>query len=138
MDAPPARSDIDFNDFDLRNLEITLEDLRTYRDTVSMNILSLSALEKSGFNFEQLATFFSIGKRHMHFSDLEVDTQGSELHVPKLTFDFEHWSRFKHFSREVDLGFESRESLLKLEDLSSFVPVTNALIDQVVAARAAS
>jgi hypothetical protein len=131
MNAPPARSDIDFNDFDLRNLEITLEDLKTYRDTVSMNILSLSAVEKSGFNFEQLATFFSIGKKHMHFTDLEVETQGSELHVPKLTFDFEHWSRFKYFSREVDLGFESRESLLKLDDLSSFVSGTNTLIDQV-------
>jgi len=131
MNAPPARSDIDFNDFDLQGLEISLEDLMTYRDTVSMNILSLSAVEKSGFQFEKLATFFSIGKKHMHFTGLEVETRGSELHVPKLTFNFEQWSRFKHFSREVELGFESTNSLLKMDDLFSFVSGTNTLIDQV-------
>ncbi|TFH27021.1 MAG: hypothetical protein E4H10_05240 [Bacteroidia bacterium] len=131
MNAPPVRSDIAFSDFDLSGLEITVEDLIYYMDTTSMNILSLSAMEKSGFNLEQLATFFSIGKKHMHFYDLEVNTGGSELHVPKLTFNFEQWKLFKHFSREVDLSFESRQSLLLMDDLSHFASGTEGLIDRV-------
>jgi len=131
MNAAPGRSDIDFNDFHLTDLEITLEDLISYRDTVSMNILSLSAVEKnSGFNFEELATVLSIGKTHMHFYDLDAVTDGSDLHVPLLGFNFIHWSRFKHFSREVDLSFETRESLVKMDDLSRFVSGTNTFIDQ--------
>ena len=131
MDAPEGRSDIDFNDFHLTGLEISLKDLISYRDTVSMNILSLSAVEKSsGFNFEELVTILSIGKTHMHFYNLDAVTDGSNLHVPLLGFNFEHWSGFKHFSREVDLNFETRESLLKMDDLSRFVSGTNGFIDK--------
>ena len=131
MNAPPAKSDIAFSDFHLNNLEIDLEDLIFYQDTTSMNILSLSAVEKSGFDIKQLATFFSIGKRHMHFTDLAVNTAESDLQVPKLTFDFKQWNRFKHFSREVDLSFESRQSLVLMDDLSRFASGTNGLIDRV-------
>ena len=131
MNAPPGRSDIDINDFHLSGLEINLEDLIFYKDTTSMNILSLSAVEKSGFNINQLAAFFSIGKTHMHFTDLEVLTAESDLQVPRLTFDFEQWSRFKHFSREVDLNFESRQSLLLMDDLSKFAAGTKRVIDRV-------
>ncbi len=131
MVTRPSKSDIDFNDFQIRGLEIAVEDLIFYRDTVTMNILSLSGVEKSDYSFDHLATFFSIGKRHMHFYDLEVKTGGSDLHIPKLGFNFEHWSRFKHFSREVDLTFESSQTLLNMDDLSKFVSGTPGLIDQV-------
>ena len=131
-ERPPGRSDIDFNDFHLSGLEITLEDLITYRDTVRMNILSLSAVEKSGFTFDQLTTFFSIGKKHMHFYDLEVDTEGSDLHVPVLAFNFEHWSQLQTLLPGSGSETLNRdESLLKMDDLSRFVAGTNGLIDRV-------
>jgi len=127
---PPLRSEIDFNDFDLHELEISLLDLISEQDTVNMNIVSLSAVEKSGFEFSKLVTLMSIGKTHMHFNDLEIETSGSELHVPMLGFDFSHWSRFKSFSREVDLTFESIQSQLNMEDLAVFVPQTEGLLDR--------
>jgi hypothetical protein len=124
----PLRSQIDFADFDLNGLEISLKDLISERDTVSMNILSLSGVEKSGFEFKQLTTLMSLGKTHMHFNDLEAITPGSELHVPLLGFNFEHWRGFKGFSREVDLSFESMQSLLNTEDLTVFVSKTEGLL----------
>jgi len=127
---PPLRSEIDFNDFDLHELEISLLDLISEQDTVNMNIVSLSAVEKSGFEFSKLVTLMSIGKTHMHFNDLEIETSGSELHVPMLGFDFNHWSRFKTFSREVDLTFESIQSQLNMEDLAVFVPQTEGYLDR--------
>jgi len=123
----PLRSQIDFNDFDLNELEITLKDLISERDTVSMNIQSLSGMEKSGFEFRHLTTLMSLGKTHMHFYDLEALTPGSDLHVPVLGFNFAQWSAFKGFSREVDLTFESVNSLLDMEDLSVFVSATSGL-----------
>ncbi len=126
----PLRSQIDFADFDMHELEISLLDLISEQDTVSMNIISLTGIEKSGFEFNQLATLMTIGKSHMHFNDLEILTQKSELHVPILGFNFEHWQGFKGFSREVDLSFESTHSLLNTEDLTVFVSKTKGLLYQ--------
>lgn len=117
----PLRSQIDFVDFDLNELEIRLQDLISERDTISMDIRMLSGMEKSGFDIERLSTLMSIGKTHMHFNDLEIRTPDSDLHVPILGFDFEHWRGFKGFSREVDLTFESVNSLLNTDDLAVFI-----------------
>lgn len=121
-DAPPTGSEVNFNDFHLEGLEIIVEDLISEQDTVSMDIISLSATEKRGFDFTRLSTFMSIGKQHMHFYELDVSLPRSELHVPKLTFNFPHWNLFKYFSREVDLGFESESSVIHFKDLFAFVP----------------
>ncbi len=123
----PLRSQIDFSDFDMHELEISVLDLISEQDTVSMNIISLEGEEKSGFEFNHLATLMSIGKKHMHFHDLEILTQKSELHVPILGFNFDVWQGFKGFSREVDLIFESTHSLMNTEDLSVFVSKTEGL-----------
>ncbi|MDF1576307.1 MAG: translocation/assembly module TamB domain-containing protein [Bacteroidales bacterium] len=124
------RPEIDFNDFDLHGLEISLLDLISDQDTVNMNIVSLSAVEKSGFEFGHLATRMSVGKTHMHFKDLAIMAGGSELNVPVLGFDFDHWQGFKYFSREVDLTFESDHSQVKTEDLAVFVPQTAGILDR--------
>ena len=126
----PLRSEIDFNDFDLHGLDISLQDLISQQDTVSMNIISLSGVEKSGFEFNHLSTLMSIGKNHMTFNNLEVITRASDLHIPLLEFNFEEWGNFSHFSSEVDLTFESTQSLVKMEDLAAFVPEVHGLLDQ--------
>ncbi len=124
----PLRSQIDFVDFDMHELEISLLDLISEQDTVSMNITSLAGIEKSGFEIMHLATLMTIGKKHMHFNDLEILTQKSELHVPILGFNFEVWQAFKGFSREVDLIFESTHSHMNTEDLTVFVSKTEGLL----------
>ncbi len=126
---PPLRSDIDFRDFDMLGLEITVNDLISEMDTISINITSLAGVEKCGFEFHHLKTLMTIGKYHMHFNDLEVDLPGSELHVPILGFNFDHWRGFKGFSREVDLTFESIHSQVKMEDLFTFIPGSMTLLD---------
>ncbi len=125
----PLRSEIDFRDFDMLGLEITVEDLISEMDTISINIISLSGVEKCGFEFSHLETLMTIGKYHMHFKDLEVDLPGSELHVPIVGFNFDDWQGFKGFSREVDLTFESINSLVKMEDLFTFIPASMTLLD---------
>ena len=125
-----GESRIDFNDFDLHDLDISLEDLISEMDTVSMNIVSLSGIEESGFEINHLATLMSIGRQHMHFTGLEIRTPGSNLHVPLLGFDFEQWDRFKQFASGVELSFTSIQSHLDLKDLFAFVPGTVGFIKQ--------
>jgi len=130
MEYSPAATPVDFNDFHLRNLEITVNNLETYLDTVRMEVSRLSGMEKSGFDFRQISTLLSIGRGHMHFEDLAIETEGSDLDIPELKFDFIRFNRFKRFSYEVDLRFLSRESHLKMEDLAYFVPRTSRVLDR--------
>ncbi|MDX2431025.1 MAG: translocation/assembly module TamB domain-containing protein, partial [Bacteroides sp.] len=55
------------------------------------------------------------------------------LRVPLLAFNFEAFSAFKHFSYEVDLGFITDNSRLRLEDLAYFAPlIPTELLDELI------
>ncbi len=120
---------VEFNDFHLNNLQISINELTSAMDTVVIDITSLSASESTGFRIDQLESILSINRHHMHFHDLRVKTTGSDLNVPLLAFNFESFKKFRHFSREVDLQFRSTQSLLKMSDLKYFAPGTGDLLD---------
>ena len=122
---------VDYNDMHLGNLQIRVDDLISEHDTVNMEIKSLAGIEKSGFTLGELTSSMSIGKRHMHFYNVGITTASSELALPVIAFDFEHWKRFKYFSKEVDLVFHSERSRLKMADLDYWVPLTLDYVDQV-------
>jgi len=125
------RDGVNFTDFRLGDLQISVDDLISEMDTVSMTIVSLSALENSGFEISKLNSLMSLGKSHMHFDNLSILTAGSDLDVPKLYFDFYRFKDFKRFSYEVDLDFESNSSTLDINDLAYYAPVTRGMLDRI-------
>ncbi|MCK4748214.1 MAG: hypothetical protein KAT15_14290, partial [Bacteroidales bacterium] len=127
----PVESGVNFTDLHLNNLEITVEDLISSMDTVHMDITKLTGTEISGFDIGMLTSHMSLGKRHLHFYDMEIKTEGSDLDIPDLRFNFQDYKRFRHFSREVDLQFTSDQSHLKLADLSYFVPGIKGILDRI-------
>ncbi len=131
MGSVHGPSPIDFNDFHLRDLDIKVSNLEVIRDTVLIDVESLSCVERSGFDILHLSTSMSIHKRHLHFKDLAIETEGSDLDIPILEFDFEKFSQFKKFSTAVDLNFACRQSSLKMEDLAQFVPGTERVLNRI-------
>ncbi len=124
-------SPVDFNDFHLVNLDIKVNSLEVYRDTVRIEVESLAAIEHSGFDIRHLDTYMTIHKRHLHFKDLAIETEGSDLNIPVLEFDFEQFRNFRRFSTAVDLNFSSNGSILKMEDLAQFAPGTERVFDKI-------
>lgn len=124
-------SGVNFTDLDLGDLYISIEDLTSSMDTVRMNIVELTGIEKSGFQIADLESHLSLGKRHLYFTDLGIVTEKSDIHIPELGFNFSDYSKFKHFSYEVDLQFSSLNSTIALSDLSAFVPLKSGFIDRV-------
>lgn len=131
MEKPEPRPGVDFSDMNLNGLRISVTDLISFRDTVQMDIVSLEGSESSGFRIGDLTSHLSLGKSHMIFTDLQIVTPGSDLKIPVLAFTFENWSKFKSFSRDVELLFQSEQSILEIADLSYFVPGTEGLLDHV-------
>ncbi|MEN8226776.1 MAG: translocation/assembly module TamB domain-containing protein [Bacteroidota bacterium] len=131
MIRTPATPEVNFTDLVVNDLNITVDDLISSLDTVRMQISSLSCIEKSGFKIGQFTSHLSAGKTHLIFSDLGIVTEGSDLHVPVIGFNFENYKKFRHFSREVDLTFRSEGSLLEMADLSYFVRGTSGILDHI-------
>ncbi len=129
MEKIESKSKVNYTDLEINGLQLTVEDLISSLDTVQMQITSLTGIEKSGFDIGRLTSHLSVGKTHMLFRDLEIDTENSDLHIPLLGFTFDNFKKFKHFAREVGLAFSSDQSLLKMTDLAYFVPGTGAIID---------
>ncbi|MCK5138171.1 MAG: translocation/assembly module TamB domain-containing protein [Bacteroidales bacterium] len=131
MVKTPVKSDVNFTDLQMHDLQISVNDLNSSMDTVRMSISRLTGIEKSGFIIGQLTSQLSIGKRHLYFNDLEIITDESDLHIHELGFSFRDYSKFKQFSREVDLIFSLDHSNLKLADLSYFVPGVRGMLDRI-------
>ncbi len=132
IDASEARTPITFNNFHLRDMQITVNDLEVASDTVSMHVESLTAIESSGFVFEKIVTDMSISRDHMHFYNLSALLGETMLNVPILAFNFESFSAFNRFSYEVDLQFSSEHSRLQLDDLAYFAPLIPELLDEII------
>lgn len=122
---------VNFTDFHFENLQIDVNDLIYEMDTVSMEIVSLAGLENSGFEITSLSAQMALGKTHMHFDGLKVITEGSDLEVPVMYFDFDQFKDFNRFSYKVDLLFESRQSSLKMNDLAYWAPAVRGILDQI-------
>jgi len=131
MDVSTDRPGVRLSDLDLKDLQISVKDLESYRDTVRMNITSLTAWERSGFTIDRLSSHLQLGKKHLQFDDLNIDTEGSRMRIPRLTFSFADYSKFKQFATEVDLTFNSHHSILAMDDLTSFVPGVGGVLDRV-------
>ncbi len=128
----PSLTPISFNDFHMKDLNITVNDLKVSCDTVRMKVESLYGIERSGFVIEKVATDMSISRNHLHFYDLLVLTGETDLRVPTLTFNFDSYKRFRRFSSQVDLNFKSDHSRIQLEHLSYFVPGIPELLDEII------
>lgn len=126
-----SNNEINFTDYHLKDLQIKVDDLISEKDTVSMDIVSLALRETSGFEIKSLTSFMHLGKSHMHFSELDVLTDGSVLDVPELKFNFERFRDFKYFSSKVDWVFESNQSRLKIRDLAYHASATMGLLDHI-------
>ncbi len=129
---PAEGKGVEFNDFHLRDLDISISELTSYMDTVTIDIRSLSAAESSGFRIDQLETLLTLGRKHMHFGDLRFKSAESDLNLPLLTFEFESWREFRHFSREVELQGHFNQSLVKMRELGYFAKGTEDILDHVV------
>ncbi|MDC7240782.1 MAG: hypothetical protein PQJ50_10520 [Spirochaetales bacterium] len=123
---------VDFNDFNLSGLEIVVDDLESYQDTVRMDVRYLSGTDHYGFKFGNVATRMSIGRSHLHFYDFQADVENSSLDVPLLRFDFSSYRDFRNFSTRVELDFISSQSEVQISNLASFIKGLPSLDDKLL------
>jgi hypothetical protein len=111
---------VDFSDMDVYNVNVVIEDFVARMDSVYMNIVQTSGIEKSGFNMVDVAFGLTVGQQFMTFSDGEIITPASKASIPIVDFRFNDYMDFQEVFDSVDTYISSSNSFLAFSDLSYF------------------
>ncbi len=112
---------IEFSDMEFNELNIKLEDLAVYSDTIQMNIKEMTFREQSGFRVKKFNSLFTLTKKQLNFDNCRVITDDSELNLSKTYFAFDDYSHFaKDFFNLIKLNISSEGSILNFADMAFF------------------
>lgn len=113
---------IDFGHMHLYDLNAHISDLGIDGPSISMNIASLGALERSGFELRDLSGRFFLTSGCIGFEDATIRTHRSELRIPHVSLVGNSWSDYKDFLGEVLVDAAIRQSRLSTDDAAYFAP----------------
>lgn len=113
---------INFEDIDLRKLNLDARDFGIQGDTISILINDLSFIEKSGFDVEKFRAEFSLCNKHMFFNKLRLKAEGSNLQLPYLHLTYDGIDKMSNFIQDVKLDIQFENSLVKSRTLSYIIP----------------
>ena len=113
---------IDFGRMHLGELTARVSDLRIDGPSVSMNIESLAAAERSGFELEELSGRFFLTNGCIGFEHATIRTPRSQVRIPSISLVGNSWAEYKDFLSEVLIDASLSDSRLSTDDVAYFAP----------------
>ncbi|MBN2172803.1 MAG: translocation/assembly module TamB [Bacteroidales bacterium] len=113
---------IDFNDIQIRNLDLEAENAMINNNVFKADIQQISVFEKSGFFVDSLSCNFEIGPQILSAQDLKLVTPGNDLDLD-LKFSFDSFKDFNDFIDKINIDATLRPSIMNLYDVGFFAPV---------------
>ena len=114
---------VDFRDMHLREMATHITNFAVVRGAVWMNIEHLSAVERSNFEFSELASHLYVNQGELAFDGLSINTSSSSLYLPKLVIKGDDWGDYRNFAQNVRLAIDIEDSQLSTDDVAYFVPL---------------
>ena len=118
----PYKGGINWNDLDIKGIQLDADDLRFKGGVMYGEANSLSFSERSGFTAEQMSGKARVGNGKTIIEDLHIIDSRSDLKLPLYEMSYENSKVFKYFTEKVRIDAEVESSTLSLETLASFVP----------------
>lgn len=113
-----------FNPSDLKftqlNIDLSLNELK--KDTLSAEIYSLSALEKSGLYIKDFSTQIYGSKQGLTIPFLTLDLPASRLNLEDVHLKYDSLADLKKFIQKVRWHAPIRNSYIAFSDLKPFIP----------------
>ncbi|MBN2273806.1 MAG: translocation/assembly module TamB [Bacteroidales bacterium] len=115
---------INFTDIRLYNLNATLHHFHPGKDSTTFSVKSLSCIEASGFQLNDLNLDFRLSKQYLKFLNLSAKTPFSTLKGDGVQLLFDSWQDFKDGGvfENVNLVTSLKNAYLNLGDLGFFAP----------------
>ncbi len=118
----PYYGGINWNDLDVKDIDLEAEDLMFKGGIMSGKAGHLSFSEKSGYRMEDMSGNTRVGKGRTIVENLSIDDSWSYLYLPLYMMSYENPASFKDFISEVKIDADISESLLDFRTLHHFAP----------------
>lgn len=113
---------INFQNLVLSGISIDAREFNLNADTIGFLINRFSAFDHSGFKVDNLRCQLSLCNGFMHFNNLRLRAQSSNLSMNHLLFDFESWKKFGNFTSEVKIDADFEGTYLHTSTLAFIIP----------------
>lgn len=119
--SAPVKRGIDYMHLDLTNLNLKAEDFYYSTDTISGNILELTAKDKSGLNIESIKTDFFYGPKSAYLKKLYIKTPQT-LIKDELKVSYPSIASLTDKIGELGIDASINGSKIAFRDILLFVP----------------
>ena len=116
----PRSGKIDWNDLDIKDINLIADGLRFKDGIMFGEAESLSFREKSGFCVHEMAGNVKVGRGRTVIQDLEIKDDWSDLDIPLFMMSYSGVKAFKDFISEVKLDGEIAPSILDFRTITYF------------------
>ena len=121
-ERPTYSGGIDWNDLDIKNINLMAKGLGFKGGIMSGDLERLSFREKSGYEVEDLTGSARVGRGKTIVENLHIDDLWSDVHLNLFMMSYENVKAFQNFIEEVKLDGDIARSELDFETISYFAP----------------
>ncbi|MDD2413092.1 MAG: hypothetical protein PHR79_09295, partial [Bacteroidales bacterium] len=123
---------VDFNNINVRNLNVSISDFRMKKDTIALNLTDFSVYDTSGFYIKKMNADIIYTDKSLSLNDVTVQTFNSDIHF-KLTLKYNSPEEFEDFFNKINLNFELKPSKINTQDVAFFMPEIDLFTNSFVA-----
>lgn len=121
-DKTPYYGQINWNDLDIRDIDLHAEDLRFSNGIMYGKAQSLSFREKTGFTVHEMSGEAKVGQGKTVINNLSIKDEWSDLHLPLYMMSYSGIKAFSDFISQVRLDAEISPSTLDFRTIVYFAP----------------
>ena len=116
------RGEIDWNNLDVKNLNLKAEDMRFDNGIMYAGVEQMSFRERTGFHVHEMSGSTRVGRGKTIIEDLEIKDEYSDLKLPLFMMSYDSIEAFKDFIGLVKLDAEIATSELDFRTIVYFAP----------------
>lgn len=118
----PYHGEINWNDLDIRNINLKAEELMFKAGIMSGEVTELSFMEKTGFDCKSITGKARVGKGKTIVEDLRLIDEYSNLSLPLYMMSYADIKAFSDFISSVKIDGHINESILDFRTITYFAP----------------
>ena len=122
IDQTPFYGGINWNDLDVRDIDLTAKELQFKAGIMSGDLKSLSFNEKSGYICNSLTGSARVGRGKTIVNDLQIIDPWSEVRMPLFMMSYDNILAFQDFISQVRLDADIRDTRLDFQTITYFAP----------------
>ena len=122
IDQTPFYGGINWNDLDVRDIDLTAKELQFKAGIMSGDLKSLSFNEKSGYICNSLTGSARVGRGKTIINDLLIKDPWSEVRMPLFMMSYDNVKAFQDFISQVRLDADIRDTRLDFQTITYFAP----------------